>query len=65
MPVFPIEPRYFLLDSFLPDVEMNFDLVILKTEALGRRPIVELLNFCLRFANSLRNTAVFLLKGTL
>ena len=46
MPVFPIEPRYFLLDSFLPDVEMNFDLVILKTEALSLRPIVELVNIC-------------------
>ena len=39
-------PRYSLLDSFLPDAGVNFDLVILKTEALGLRLIAEFLDFC-------------------
>ena len=43
LPVFPSDPRCFLLDLFLFDVGVNFDLVILKTEALGLTPIVELI----------------------
>ena len=50
-------PRYSLLDSFLPDAGVNFDLVILKTWALGLRRIAELLDFCYYLPIFLRNTA--------
>ena len=44
-------PTYSLLDSFLPDAGVNFDLVILKTEALDLKLIAEFLDFWLLFAD--------------
>ena len=65
LPYFLTNKSSFLLDSFLPNVGVNFDLVILKAEALCFTPIGEFVGFWLLFPNFLRNTAVFLLMGTL
>lgn len=50
-PVFPLEPRYFLFDSFLPDVGVKYDWAVLKIEALYMWPIAEFVDFWILFVN--------------